>query len=387
MRRGLVLEGGGAKGAYHVGAVKALYDNGYTFDGVAGTSIGAINGAMIAQDGGVETCFDMWTNIKFADIIDTENNEAAKLFSTQSDKPSIKFWIEKTFAIIKNLGVPTDRIIPFLKRYIDEDKLRAAGRDFAIVTFCISDKKPLELHLEDIPYGEVCDFVFASAYYPVFKLNRINGKYYLDGGVYDNLPVNALIRRGNYDEIIAVRTGHKKTRPLIDSSVVVKTIEPTESLGKTTGLDKNKIAYNIKLGYYDALRMIHDYKGIRYYFDKTEYSYVSGFLYNLPEKTLKKLISYFKLRQMARKDEIVDAVYLALRKGKLTMSDERNFLTFLEGYALKLGLDKFVIYTFDEFIAKLKQLAIEKNFVSETANGSRETRLDRLFEIIIREDV
>ncbi len=45
--RGLVLEGGGAKGCYQIGAYKALVEMGITFDYVVGTSIGAINAAMI----------------------------------------------------------------------------------------------------------------------------------------------------------------------------------------------------------------------------------------------------------------------------------------------------------------------------------------------------
>ena len=48
---GLVLEGGGAKGSYHAGAIKALHESGYSFDGVMGTSIGAINGAIVAPRG------------------------------------------------------------------------------------------------------------------------------------------------------------------------------------------------------------------------------------------------------------------------------------------------------------------------------------------------
>ena len=46
---GLVLEGGGAKGAYQAGAIKALLDNDYKFDLITGTSIGAINGAFLVQ--------------------------------------------------------------------------------------------------------------------------------------------------------------------------------------------------------------------------------------------------------------------------------------------------------------------------------------------------
>ena len=59
---GLALEGGGAKGAFHIGAVKALLENGYEFDGVVGTSIGAFNGALISQ-GDFEKAYDLWINM------------------------------------------------------------------------------------------------------------------------------------------------------------------------------------------------------------------------------------------------------------------------------------------------------------------------------------
>ncbi len=47
---GLTLEGGGGKGAYQIGAWKAFRQKGIEFDGVTGTSVGALNGAMILQD-------------------------------------------------------------------------------------------------------------------------------------------------------------------------------------------------------------------------------------------------------------------------------------------------------------------------------------------------
>lgn len=46
---GLVLEGGGAKGAYQIGAWKALREAGVKIRGVAGTSVGALNGALICM--------------------------------------------------------------------------------------------------------------------------------------------------------------------------------------------------------------------------------------------------------------------------------------------------------------------------------------------------
>ena len=47
---GLVLEGGGTKGAYHIGAYKALGELGLKINSIVGTSIGAVNGALFAQD-------------------------------------------------------------------------------------------------------------------------------------------------------------------------------------------------------------------------------------------------------------------------------------------------------------------------------------------------
>ena len=48
LKCGLVLSGGGAKGAYQVGVVKALAEAGVRVDAVAGASIGALNGAIVA---------------------------------------------------------------------------------------------------------------------------------------------------------------------------------------------------------------------------------------------------------------------------------------------------------------------------------------------------
>ena len=52
----LVLEGGGAKGAYQVGAYFALMEMGFDFSKIVGTSIGAFNGAMFAQGDAYECC-------------------------------------------------------------------------------------------------------------------------------------------------------------------------------------------------------------------------------------------------------------------------------------------------------------------------------------------
>jgi predicted acylesterase/phospholipase RssA len=49
-RRGLVLQGGGAKGAFQYGALKELHSVGFDFDVISGTSVGALNGAVVSTD-------------------------------------------------------------------------------------------------------------------------------------------------------------------------------------------------------------------------------------------------------------------------------------------------------------------------------------------------
>ena len=66
---GIVLEGGGAKGAYQVGAWKALREAGVKIKAVAGTSVGALNGALICMDD-IDRAEKLWKNIRYSSIMD-----------------------------------------------------------------------------------------------------------------------------------------------------------------------------------------------------------------------------------------------------------------------------------------------------------------------------
>ena len=65
----IALEGGGAKGAYEIGAWKALDEAGIKYKAVAGTSVGALNGAMMAMRD-LKGAIDAWWNIRLSDIVD-----------------------------------------------------------------------------------------------------------------------------------------------------------------------------------------------------------------------------------------------------------------------------------------------------------------------------
>ena len=66
---GLVLDGGGARGAYQIGAWKALHEAGVQIRGIAGTSVGALNGALICM-GDVDEAEHIWKEMTFSKVMD-----------------------------------------------------------------------------------------------------------------------------------------------------------------------------------------------------------------------------------------------------------------------------------------------------------------------------
>ncbi|KKC29338.1 hypothetical protein CDSM653_01657 [Caldanaerobacter subterraneus subsp. pacificus DSM 12653] len=188
---GVVLEGGGARGAYQIGVYKALIEEGIEVKGIAGTSVGALNGAILVQ-GDFDKAYEIWENISYSRVIKASDEEIEKFKKGKLDREDILLLIQRLRGIIREGGLDITPLRNLLEEVLDEEKIRNSGKDFAIVTVSLSDLKPMELYIEDIPYGKLIDYLMASAYLPVFKREKIDGKSFLDGGVYNNLPANLL---------------------------------------------------------------------------------------------------------------------------------------------------------------------------------------------------
>ena len=348
MKKGLVLEGGGAKGAFQCGAIKALYDNGYTFDGVAGTSIGAINAAILAQDGNYQTLYDMWMNVSASDISDFDNLEVTKLLSKEFSKKSTIYWAKKLVEVVRHGGICSQKTNDFLKKYIDEEKVRSSSMDLAVVTYCISDRQPLEIFKKDIPEGYLVDYIFASAHFPAFKIKRyFDGKIYIDGGVYNNMPANVLIANG-YDDIIAIRTMSKMPHVKVDSSGInVKYICPSENLGRMANVHMNSINNNIKLGYYDALKLIKNLKGYKYYVDG-DLSVINEIAKKFVTSNANKLAKILNIHGDDLETKFIGEVSYVYDLPKSTLVDILLYL--LEICAKQYKVEKYRIYTESEFL-------------------------------------
>ena len=353
---GLALEGGGARGAFHMGAVKALLEAGYQFDGVAGTSIGALNGALIVQ-GDFEAGYRMWESLSNSLIFEVDEAQIKKVLNKKIDRETRAFLTTKIKEIIENKGIDTSRIRQLLDQIIDEDKIRRSPTDFGIVTVSVSDLKPFELYKEDIPQGKMTEYLMASANYPAFKIEPIDGKFYIDGGFYDNLPANLLVRKG-YKDIVMIRTfAIGKVRKLQDEHVNTIKIMPSEDLGSILNFNHNTILTNLKLGYYDAMRAIRHLKGKKYYIEPADDDLILKWLFSIPDTTIDSMARILQIQAGDPKrmlfERIIPELSALLRlPARSTYQD--ILVGILECYAHEKGMDKFKIRNFTEFLEELK---------------------------------
>lgn len=362
---GLVLEGGGAKGSYHIGVHRALHESGIEIKGVVGTSIGALNGAMIVQ-GDYEKCYELWNKISYSMIVDVDDEEIEKLFQKKITKEDLPILKNKLKQIISNRGFDTTLIRTLLDKYIDEDKIRESGIDFGVVTYNLTERRPVQIFIEDIPYGKLKDYLMASAYLPLFKFERIGGNLYLDGGFYDNLPFKMLIEKG-YKDLILVRThaiGYTRKLDLGDTNSIV--ISPSEDIGRSFHYDSNRARTNIKLGFYDGLRALKGLRGDKYYIEpKLDKDFYLYFLLKISEEDIKKIRDLLKLPHGPYRRVLLENIIpkicsiLAIDKE----SEYEDILVYLiEKKAEKLGIDQFKIYEFEELVSLVKdKTVIEKN--------------------------
>lgn len=267
---GLALGGGGTRGSYQIGVFLALKKCHIRIDGFVGTSIGAFNAAMLASKREKEL-LNFWQTVDVATILG------------ENDVKSI----------ISNKGISTDAMYEVLKSLDISSTLYKSKKDFGLVTVRLKDIKPLYLLKKDIKPNLLNEYIIASCYLPIFKLEKIiDDSYYLDGSIFDVMPVNMLLNKG-YDKIYAVDLQSFGIKRKYDKSKVIL-IKPSKRLGSILNKDKDKIRENIKLGYYDTLKIIKKYDGYKYLFKKVGNWYYQLLLRKVSKRIRKNMEKMFK---------------------------------------------------------------------------------------------
>ena len=262
----LALSGGGTRGAYEVGAYKALLELGINIKAITGTSIGALNGAMFLSTD-IFHAEDMYNDMNISNVLDVDS-------SINSNKDI--FDIQNIFKIFKDYtkkkGLDNKALKEFIKKEINIEKIYKSDVDFGLVTYLKKSKKAVEIFKEDIKKEEFVDFLLASSCFPIYKAQKIQGEEYIDGFFHDNLPINMLIQKG-YKNIIAIDLGSiNASKKLIDKNAYVKVIRPSEKLGGVFEFNRERIKFNMKLRYLDTMKSFNKLRGHMYYFRPYEFN-------------------------------------------------------------------------------------------------------------------
>lgn len=189
MTTAFVLGGGGRWGAVEVGMLRALEEVSIKPDLILGTSIGALNGAVIADSPGaegVERLVGFWEEAIATELLQSSFLDRAKRVATL--KPAIN---------------ETDDLRDVLVKAIDPD---LQIEDLSIPFQCVAAS--IERFAEHwFDEGPLLDALLASSAVPaLFPPVEIGGEHFYDGGLVDSVPLGRAISLGA-DRIFVLQVG------------------------------------------------------------------------------------------------------------------------------------------------------------------------------------
>ena len=239
----VVFGGGGIRGAYEAGVWNAILAFGIPVGLVIGSSIGSINAALAVQGADM---VKLYNTITLTDVVpDDSLNPEKDIFGLENLIKTLK-------GVVKEKGYSTDNLRRTINQYIDFDKIYSSDIDLGIVT-CTTPITPIVKYKYEIPRDELVDHIIASCGFPIFKRQTIDGKKCIDGGFWDNVPVNAAIDKG-YKKIIAVdlrSVGNRRPTKKNDGTIISIRVQRNK-LGGLFEVNRENINKNIDLGFADA---------------------------------------------------------------------------------------------------------------------------------------
>lgn len=336
MKRALVLSGGGARGSYQIGVWKALNELNIKFDIVTGTSVGALNGAMYVQNS-FDEAKELWKKINYKEVFSDP-------FFTNDDiaKTRMKIFIKYLKTSLNKKKLSADSLKNNIENLLDNDKFYNSNIDYGLVIYNIKKKEPLMITKKDIEHGLLSNYLVASAtVYPIFEKKKINDCYYVDGGYYDNLPINLAEQMGA-TEVVAVYIGVFGIRkPTINKDLKITYIKPKSKLGMPFHFNNTFASKNMKLGYNDTMKVYHKLDGKYFSFNNKELHLE----YDKCKDYINTNISKCKLKGTVKKEKI----------------SYNDFVNGVELLGKLFNLDESKIYSIDEYNEKIKHKFDSKN--------------------------
>jgi NTE family protein len=285
---GLVLSGGGAKGAIHIGIIKALEENDIPIDYVSGTSIGSIVGSLYAMGYSPDEMLRLFLSDDFHHWQTGKIEEDFQFyFRKKMNTPSfVHFNIPLKDSIgLRESFLPNSIVDPvqmnqaFLQLYSQANAQCEGDFDKLFVPFlCVAsdvyNKRPIIFRS-----GNLGEAVRASMSFPLFFKPIVKDEVPLwDGGIYDNFPIDPMKQAWHPDLIIGSSVASSSSKKPAEQSIydqlermimqkTTYSIDPEEGILMNFNiediglLDFNKAKILFDLGYDTTMEMIDSIKG------------------------------------------------------------------------------------------------------------------------------
>ena len=245
---GLVLAGGGGKGAYQAGVFKALEEKGISeyITGVSGASVGALN-LVLFESGDINMTETVWGDISPEQFLEV-------------DPLMIDF---------KEGFVSREGLLDIIDNYINLEEIRMSERRLyvAVTEFDENGEGEGKARYFSLNYRtvkEIKDILLASSALPViYSPVEIEGKKYRDGGLKDNLPIGPLYAEGIRNFVVVGLSTETKINYDKYPGAQFLFIKPRRSIGEfwdgTLDFTSKGARIRMELGYIDAIREIEFY--------------------------------------------------------------------------------------------------------------------------------
>ena len=280
-RVGLVLSGGGARGAAHIGVIRALEEMHVPVDAIAGTSMGAVVGGLYAAGLSGQEIEQVFASLDWQDLLRDRTPRKDLVYRRKQD--------DRSFLATGGLGINADDGVTLPLGLLQGQKITQVLRNATMRVADVQDfdhlPTPFRGLATDLETGEpvvlrsgdLATVLRASMSAPgVLAPVDIDGRLLVDGGLVDNLPVD-LAREMGVDIVIAVdvsfplatRAGLESPLDVTNQMIAImvrrgtqaslKELHPDDvlvspDLGRMTSIDFSKMAQVMVAGEVAAAR-------------------------------------------------------------------------------------------------------------------------------------
>lgn len=356
MKTAIVLSGGGARGAYQIGVWKALKKLHIKYDIVTGTSVGALNGALMVQKT-YRKAYQLWKRMDFSTLF--QENDIKMLKQEGSTKNLMRMYTKNML----NGGMNVEKLEQITKKYLNQKKFSRSPIDFGLITVNSKTKKPKIITKDKFEIEKLYDYLIASAScYPVFQKKKIEEEEYIDGGFYDNLPINLAIDLGAEDIIAIDLKAVGLVKKVKNKEIPITYITPNNEIGSFLVFNKENAKKAMKFGYNDTMKKWHRLEGNKFTFYKNQLTKNNK---KIKENIETFLNDYFKVeKESTVLEEIVKNTTFRriIHKKEL---EEKNLNETIEYIGTSFHLEESNIYTIRKFKRNIKKELKKTNAVTK----------------------